>query len=123
MAAGNWIPELVSLANGEELLGSAGSYSRTITFDDLQRADPDVIVFMCCGYGLDKSRIETRWLTENPKWKTLQAVQNDQVYITDANHYMTRPGPRIVESLEALAQILHPKAFPPTLENIVWQKL
>ena len=123
MAAGNWIPELIQLANGTSLLGKAGSYSPTIEFTDLEQANPEVIVIMPCGYDLKKSREEARWLTELPGWSKLQAVQNDRVYITDANQYMTRPGPRIVESLQALTQMLHPQLFPPTLENIAWQKL
>jgi iron complex transport system substrate-binding protein len=123
MAAGNWIPELVELACGTNLLANAGSYSPTIAFADLKRANPELIVFMCCGYGLSQSRKETRWLTENPEWLDLQAVQNDRVYITDANHYMTRPGPRVLDSLAAIAQILHPAHFPPILENLAWQKL
>jgi iron complex transport system substrate-binding protein len=123
MVAGNWIPELIELANGNSLLSKAGSYSPSIHFAELLQADPEVIVMMPCGYGLARSREESHWLTEIPEWKKLQAVQNDKVYITDANQYMTRPGPRVEESLLGLCEILHPDIFLPTLENEAWQRL
>ena len=97
MAAGNWVPELVEMANGENLFGQAGRHSPWMTWAELQTADPDVIVTMPCGFDLARTRAEMHWLTSNPAGTTLRAVQNRQVYLCDGNQYMNRPGPRVVE--------------------------
>jgi iron complex transport system substrate-binding protein len=122
MAAGNWIPELVEIANGQAMFGTAGSYSPYIQFEQLQRADPEVIVIMPCGYDLAKTKTESHWLTSKAGWTNLQAVRNQRVYYCNANRYMTRPGPRIVESTRALAEMLHPRAFSPSLRGIAWDQ-
>jgi iron complex transport system substrate-binding protein len=122
MAAGNWIPELVEIANGSPVFGKAGSYSPYVEFDQLMQADPEVIVVMPCGYDLAKTKVESRWLTSRARWRDLQAVQNQRVYYCDANRYMTRPGPRILESTRALAEMLHPQAFSPSLRGVAWEQ-
>jgi iron complex transport system substrate-binding protein len=123
MAAGNWVPELVELAHGENLFGVAGRHSPWMTWEQLAASDPDAIVTMPCGFDLAKTESEMHWLTENPVWAGLRAVANGQVYLVDGNQYMNRPGPRVVESLQILAEILHPGAFAPTLEGIAWKRL
>jgi len=118
MAAGNWVPELVEMANGENLFGVAGAHSPWMDFDQLVAADPDVIVVTPCGYDLEKTRAEMYWLTQNPLWRKLRA----EVYLADGNQFMNRPGPRVVESLQILAEILHPELFPPELQGLgAWQ--
>lgn len=121
MAAGNWIPELVELAGGRPVFGQAGAYSPYLSFEELVAADPEVVVLMPCGYGLEKTRAESHWLTSNPRWVELQAVRNQRFYLCDANQYMTRPGPRVVDSVRALAEMLHPEVFEPALEGLVWE--
>jgi iron complex transport system substrate-binding protein len=122
MGAGNWIPELVELAGGRPVCSPpAGSHSPYIDFQQILSVDPDVIVLMPCGYDLAKTREESHWLRERPAWQQLQAVQNEQVYLCDANQYMTRPGPRVLDSVRALAEMLHPGIFPPTLQDLAWQ--
>lgn len=108
MAAGNWIPELVHLAGGESLFGSVGEHSPWLSWAELLTANPDVIVLMPCGYDLDRTRRDAELLARHPDWASLKAVQSKQVYITDGNQYFNRPGPRLVDSLEILAEILHP---------------
>jgi iron complex transport system substrate-binding protein len=120
MAAGNWVPELVEMANAENLFGQAGAHSPWMSWEELAAADPDVIVCMPCGYDLDKTRAEMYWLTSRPGWNRLRAVQHHEVYLVDGNQYMNRPGPRVVESLQILAEILHPDAFQPTLQGTAW---
>jgi iron complex transport system substrate-binding protein len=111
MAAGNWVPELVELAGGSDCLGVAGEHSGYITWDDLVQADPDVIAVMPCGFDIPRTEQEMSALTARPGWSDLRAVQKGQVYLTDGNQYFNRPGPRLVESAEILAEILHPGQF------------
>ena len=107
MAAGNWLPELVAIAGGENLFGIAGAHSPWVTWDALEDAQPDVIVLMPCGFDIGRSRRELPALTEKPAWKKLEAVREGRVYLTDGNQFFNRPGPRLVESAEILTQIMH----------------
>jgi len=111
MAAGNWMPEMVARAGGENLLGEAGKHSPTLHWEELRRADPDVIVALPCGFDLARTRREIAPLAGCDGWSELRAVRAGRVYLTDGNAYFNRPGPRIVESLEILAEILHPELF------------
>ena len=123
MAAGNWVPELVEMAGGNNLLGKAGLHSPWMNWEQLLACDPDVIISMPCGFDLERTRREMYWLTDRPEWSKLRAVQQGQVYVADGNQYMNRPGPRVVESLQILAEILHPELFEPRLEGLAWHKL
>jgi iron complex transport system substrate-binding protein len=111
MSGGNWMPELVEKAGGRNLFGQAGRHSPWIKFDQLAAADPDVIFVSPCGFGIDRSITELGALARDPAWAKLTAVRNRRVFVADGNHYFNRPGPRIVESLEILAEILHPERF------------
>jgi iron complex transport system substrate-binding protein len=108
MASGNWMPELVELAGGRNLFGKAGEHSPWMTFEELKKADPDVIVISPCGFDLARTAKEAAPLLKSPAWKKLRAVKEARVYLADGNQYFNRPGPRVVESLEILAEILHP---------------
>jgi len=120
MAAGNWVPELVELANGENLFGQAGMHSPWMVWDELVAADPDVIISLPCGFDLERTRQEMYWLTGRPGWRELRAVRSGEVYLADGNQFMNRPGPRIVESLQILAEILHPDIFEARWEGSGW---
>jgi iron complex transport system substrate-binding protein len=111
MASGNWIPELVELAGGKSLFGAVGKHSPYIEWDALLKADPEVIIIMPCGFDLERTHMETIPLTQHPEWSSLHAVRTGKVFITDGNSYFNRPGPRLVDSLEILAEILHPEIF------------
>jgi iron complex transport system substrate-binding protein len=121
MAAGNWVPELVELAGGTNLFGEAGKHSPWMTWPELVVRDPDVIVVMPCGFDIARSRHELPALTQRPEWPTLRAVRGGCVYLTDGNQYFNRPGPRLVESLEILAELLHPSAFSFGHEGTGWE--
>jgi len=123
MVAGNWVPEIVSAAGGENLFGVTGTHSPYLSWVDLIDAKPDIIIAMPCGFDLSRTRDEIVPLTALPDWPRLPAVQSDAVYITDGNQYFNRPGPRIVESAEILAEILHPKHFNFGHRGIGWEKL
>ena len=121
MAAGNWVPELVAMAGGDNQFGKAGEHSPWMTWQELALNDPDVIAVMPCGYDLARTREEMHWLTGNSAWAGLSAVRNSRVFVVDGNQYLNRPGPRIVESLRILAEILHPDSFEPTLRGTGWE--
>jgi iron complex transport system substrate-binding protein len=108
MAAGNWTPELIGCAGGTPALGQAGVHSGTIALDDLAAADPDVIVVAPCSFDLARSRAELPALAATPTWRELRAVRDGAVYLADGNRFLNRPGPRLVDSAELLAEILHP---------------
>lgn len=111
MSGGNWMPELVAMAGGVSLFGQAGRHSPYLSWDELKRRDPEVIVVAPCGFDLEKTLSEMRFLTERPGWKSLSAVLTGRVFVCDGNQFFNRPGPRIVESLEILAEIIHPARF------------
>ncbi len=123
MAAGNWMPELVAMAGGQNLFGDAGQHSSTMKFDWLLACDPDVILLMPCGFNMDRTAAELDALASQPGWARLKAVREQQVYLTDGNQYFNRPGPRIAESLEILAEILHPQIFHFGHEGTGWRRL
>ncbi len=111
MAAGNWVPELVELAGGRNLFGSVGEHSPWLTWEAVRTADPDMIVAMPCGFDLARTRGEMPALERLPGWDALRAVRAGRVAIVDGHQYFNRPGPRLVESAEILAEILHPGVF------------
>jgi iron complex transport system substrate-binding protein len=121
MAAGNWMPELVTLAGGRPLFGEVGRHSPWLDWQDLVAADPEVMVVMPCGFDLARTRAELPGLVERAGWPELRAVRCGRVAVVDGNAYMNRPGPRLVESCEILAQILHPDLFPPTHQGVGWE--
>lgn len=121
MAAGNWVPELVNLAGGEALFALEGQHSRWLQWETLLDANPEVIIFMPCGFDLEKTGRDALEFAKKSKWKHLQAVKNGKVYLTDGNAYFNRPGPRLVNSLEILAEILHPELFEFDYRNIAWK--
>jgi iron complex transport system substrate-binding protein len=111
MAAGNWMPELVAMGGGINLFGEAGKHSPWMSWDDLVRHDPDVIVVMPCGFDLSRTRAEMPSLTRREDWPRLKAVRNGRAFVTDGNAYFNRPGPRLVDALEMLAEAIVPGAF------------
>ncbi len=123
MAAGNWMPELVEMAGGVNLFGSAGKHSPWMTWEQLRQKDPDVIVVLPCGFHIKRSREEMSALTQRPGWADLQAVRGRRLCLTDGNQFFNRPGPRLAESLEILAEVLHPAIFHFGHEGTGWQYL
>ncbi len=111
MAAGNWMPELVEMAGGINLFGESGKHSPWMSLDDLVARDADIIVVTPCGFDNKKTLEEMPVLLNNPRFQKLRAVQNGRLYVADGNQYFNRPGPRLVDSLEMLAEIFHPHLF------------
>jgi iron complex transport system substrate-binding protein len=119
MAAGNWTPELIAMAGGVNLFGEAGRHSPWMTWDDLVAADPDVIVIAPCGFDLARTESELHWITERAEWRGLRARK----YIADGNQFFNRPGPRVVETLRILCEILHPRSYAPETRGAAWRAL
>lgn len=119
MVSGHWVPELVGIAGGEFLLGETGTASGPIEFDALREADPETIVVAPCGFSLDQTAQNLDDLTDRDGWDDLTAVQENRVFVVDGNHYVNRPGPRLVDTLEQFAAILHPAAFGDPPRNAV----
>ena len=109
MAAGNWVPELVAAAGGRDVLGRAGEHSGWMEMRALVEADPEVIVTMPCGFDIARTREELPALAGTPEWPRLTAVRAGRVALADGNRYFNRPGPRLADSAEILAEILHPE--------------
>lgn len=122
MSAANWIPELVTAAGGKPLFSVTGKASSHLKWEKFVNSNPDIIIFMPCGFDLNRTRTEAQSLTQNPQWQKLQAVKKGKVYITDGNSYFNRPGPRLVDSLEILAEIIHPEFFEYGYQGKGWEK-
>jgi iron complex transport system substrate-binding protein len=123
MASGNWMPELVRMAGGVNLFGEPGRHAPWLAWDDLVAKDPDGILVLPCGFDIARTRQDLPFLTGRPGWSKLQAVREGQVYLLDGNQFFNRPGPRLVESLEILAEVFHPAAFHFGHEGSGWQRL
>lgn len=123
MASGNWMPELVEMAGGINLFGQAGKHSPRMAWDELRRKDPDVIAVLPCGFDIERTRQELPALTRKPGWSDLKAVRERRMYVLDGNAYFNRPGPRLVQSLEILAEILHSDVFHFGHKGTGWQPL
>jgi iron complex transport system substrate-binding protein len=123
MAAGNWMPELVEMAGGVNLFGEAGKHAPWLAWEALCAKDPDAIVVLPCGWDIAKARQEMPLLANKPEWPRLKAVRGGRVYLMDGNQFFNRPGPRLAESLEILAEALHPAAFAFGHEGTGWQRL
>lgn len=110
--SGHWGPELIEIAGGEDLLGRKHQPSVEIKWEAVLQAQPQVIVLALCGYDVDRARSDSELLKSFPGFDELPAAKSGRIHVVDANAYFSRPGPRIVDSLEILAGILHPKEFP-----------
>ncbi|MBI2812342.1 MAG: cobalamin-binding protein [Candidatus Melainabacteria bacterium] len=122
MAAGNWMPELIEMAGGVNLYGEAGKHSPWMTWEQVENDDPDFIVVTPCGFDIKRTLEEMHLLSDKPSYKSLKAVKAGHVYVADGNQYFNRPGPRAVESLEIMAEILHPTEFNFGHEGTGWIK-
>ncbi len=103
---GHWTPELVALAGGEPVLGSAHE-ARVLTWDEIAAADPDAVIVAPCGFDLAATHRALAELGDNPAWRSLRALRQGRAYAVDGNAYVNRPGPRLVDTAEIFAALLH----------------
>jgi iron complex transport system substrate-binding protein len=109
--AGHWVPEMIAHAGGTDVLGEAGAKSRPAAWADIAAASPEVVVLAPCGFSIDRTLQELPAIVARPEWTRVPAVLNDRVFVVDAAAYFSRPGPRLVDGVEILAQLLHPQIF------------
>lgn len=110
--AGHWVPEMVEISGGVNLLNAKAEPSREVTWRQIRNENPEVIVFMPCGYYLEEAEEEAAALFDQPDFADTPAARNGNVFAVDATSFFSRPGPRIVDGLEVLAWAVHPEAYP-----------
>src|SRR2546430_6351671 len=110
--SGHWGPELVEIAGGYDPLGRKHQPSAQVDWQEVLDARPEIIVLALCGYDVNRARQDYELLRHFPDFDSLPAAQRGEIYLVNAGAYFARPGPRIVDSLEILAGILHPDEFP-----------
>ena len=106
-AGGHWVPEMIVLAGGEDVIAKPGDHSARLTWERIAAADPDVIVVMPCGFDEAGAQAQIETIAGRPEWQTLRAVRGGRVHPVDANGCFSRPGPRLVDGIERLAAIFH----------------
>jgi iron complex transport system substrate-binding protein len=117
MAAGNWTPELIAMAGGVDVFGKPGIHSPWIAWEDLATLNPDVIIIAPCGFDIARTRSELHWLTERNDFAKLTG----RLYVADGNQFFNRPGPRVVETMQIIAEILYDKTAE--FRRIAWEEL
>ena len=117
---GHWIPEMIDLAGGKDVLGREAAASAPTVWDSVINADPDMIVLMPCGFDLGRTLEEARGARFPDGWQGLGAVRSNSVYAVDGSAYFSRSGPRVVDGLEVLAEIIHPELFPRKFPPEAW---
>jgi len=122
MAGGNWMPELIEMAGGVNLFGEAGRHAPWLKWEEVVAKDPEVIVIAPCGFDIARTRREMPLLTRRREWPQLRAVREGRGIIADGNQFFNRPGPRLAESLEILAEALHPTIFRFGHEGSGWER-
>jgi iron complex transport system substrate-binding protein len=105
------------------MLGAPGRHSSWIQFEELAAKNPEVIMVAPCGFDMERTALELPALTSRPEWNQLEAVRAGRVYLAEGNQYFNRPGPRIAESLEILAEIVHPRLFSFGHEGSGWRRI
>jgi len=113
MGAGYWIPELVALVGAECLFGGVGEHTSTVSVQELADADPDFIIFACCGFSVERSarELEQCGLLRNPAWQQLAERKAGRIFVADGNRYFNRSGPSVVDSAEIVGQVI---GLPPS---------
>lgn len=121
MTAGHWTMELVELAGAIPVAGTPAGPSLSLEMSDLLAADPDVIIIAPCGYDLERTRADADLLHANDEWTSLRAVREGRVALIDGNQFVNRPGPRVVETLEIIAEIVSDGALSFGHKGPHWQ--
>ena len=116
--AGHWVPEMVQLAGGQDVLAQPGSKSRVVTWDEILAAALDILIVMPCGFSVERTHAEMLQLMQQPGQWQLSPTLAEHTYLVDASSYFSRPGPRLIDGIELLAAILHPSDHHPIHESM-----
>jgi iron complex transport system substrate-binding protein len=111
-SSGHWNPDLIARAGGREVIGRPGERSRRLTWEEVARALPEVIIIAACGFSIERTEAELASLATQPGWRNTPAFSDGRIYVTDGSAYFSRPGPRLLDSLQIAAEVIHPDAFP-----------
>lgn len=120
-SAGHWCPELVELAGGIELLGHAGVRSRAVAWEELQQVNPSQLIIACCGFSLDRANQDLPHLLKHAGFRDLACAREGGVALVDGNAWFSRPGPRLIDGLETLVEMLHPQLPRSNPNNTLWR--
>ncbi len=120
MVAANWVPELVGLAGGRNVMSVSGADSNFCSWDEIKQTNPDIIIMMPCGFGIKRTFEDIHYLQNRKGWQELKAVKENKVFVVDGNQYFNRPGPRLVDSAEILAEVIHPEYFERKYPEDAW---
>ncbi len=121
--AGHWVPEMVQIAGGYDILGTAGEPSVKIEWEALIASLPEILILMPCGFDLDRAVRESSLLKNRAGWQTLPAVRDGRVFAVSGTDYFSRPGPRLVDGLEILSQVIHPELSPATISSALVKRV
>ncbi|MEO5955920.1 MAG: cobalamin-binding protein [Nitrospiraceae bacterium] len=116
--AGHWVPEMVQLAGGQDVLAQPGTPSRVVTWDDIVAASPDVLIVMPCGFSVERTHTELSQLMQQPGQWHIPSKLREHTFLVDASSYFSRPGPRLIDGIELLAAILHPSGHYPVRDSM-----
>ena len=121
---GHWVPEMIEYAGGVEAISLRESPSREIKWEEAIDASPDLVILMVCGFDLEKTVAEFHNLSKDKSWGSdFWETFKGETYIVDGSSYFSRPGPRIVDGLEILAEIIQPEIFPRARPSSAWVKI
>lgn len=123
MVAGHWVPEMVKLAGGVNLISKKGEVSKRIPWQQVFKENPDVLIISPCGFDIERTMQEMNLLKNRKDYNALKAVRNKSVFLVDGNAYLTRPGPRIVDGIEILSEIIHSEVFKREYSKKDWTVL
>jgi iron complex transport system substrate-binding protein len=115
--AGHWVPEMVQIAGGNDIFGTAGEPSAKVEWGAVIAAMPEILILMPCGFDLDRAVRESSLLKNRAGWQTLPAVRDGRVFAVSGANYFSRPGPRLIDGLEILSQVIHPELFPTPISS------
>ena len=120
MLAANWVPELVGFAGGKNVMSVSGTDSNFCSWDEIKKTNPGIIIMMPCGFGIKRTLEDIHYLQNRKGWQELKAVKENKVFAVDGNQYFNRPGPRLVDSAEILAEIIHSEYFERKFTEDAW---
>ena len=110
--SGHWVPEMIEISGGENMITKKGEHSRKMGIEEIENENPDVLVLMPCGFDVQRTISEyEKYLKNDPKWNELRAVKERKVFAVDANSFFSKPSIRVITGMEILAKILHPGNF------------